>query len=48
MTKEDVEIAEEYKTLLSLPKKELIKIIQYKNDLLVEYVNQVEDLKGRA
>ena len=48
MTKKDIEIAEEYETLFSLTKRDLIKIIQDKNDLLVEYVNQVEDLKGRA
>ena len=42
------EDTEEFKTLLTLPKKDLVRIIRQKNDLLVEYANQVRKLKGRA
>ena len=36
-----------YEGLKSLTKKDLIKIIRDKNDLLVDYANQVTDLKKK-
>lgn len=44
------EDTEEFKTLMTLPKKDLVRIIQQKNDLLLQYVDQVNKLKlkGRA
>ena len=36
----DIEIDESLKPLLSLKKKDLVKIIQMKNDLLIHYINK--------
>jgi hypothetical protein len=36
----DMEIDESLKPLLSLKKKDLVKIIQMKNDLLIHYINK--------
>ena len=33
--------------LLGLSKKELVKIIEYKNDVLIQYVNWVDELKKK-
>jgi hypothetical protein len=42
----DTEISKSMEGYLTLSKKDLVKIIQYKNDLLIEYSDWVNQLKN--
>ena len=41
------EMHDSMKMLMGLTKKDLIKIIQYKNEVLVQYINWVDELRKK-